>query len=149
MTKFSLGDVRITTRVREDFLGEAFFSTLHEAGHALYEQGIDTAHEGTPLGEGPPRGSMRASLAPGRTWSGAAVVSGNLSIPGSRRNFRISCRALRLIASTRAINKVERSLIRTDADEVTYNLHVMLRFRFELALLEGTLAVRESPRGLA
>ena len=52
MTKFSLGDVRITTRVKEDFLGETLFSKMHEAGHAMYEQGIDMAYEGTPLGRG-------------------------------------------------------------------------------------------------
>ena len=76
MTKFSLGDVRITTRAREDDLSEALFSTMHEAGHALYEQGINRTYEGTPLANG--------------TSSGVVAASGSFSIPNFRRCFRIN-----------------------------------------------------------
>ena len=86
-TKFASGDVRITTRVRENDLGEALFATLHEAGHALYEQGIDAGLEGTPLGRGHRPASTRASRGCGRTWSGAAAASGSTSIRALRQAF--------------------------------------------------------------
>ena len=145
MTKFSLGDVRITTRVREDFLGEALFSTLHEAGHALYEQGIARAYEGTPLGGGASSGVHESQS---RTWEnlvGRSRGFWEFFYPRLQAEFPDQLQGVPLDGFYRAINKVERSLIRTDADEVTYNLHVMLRFDFELALLEGSLAVRDLP----
>ncbi len=145
MTKFSLGDVRITTRVREDFLGEALFSTLHEAGHALYEQGIDRTYEATPLGGGTSSGVHESQS---RTWEnlvGRSRGFWEFFYPRLQAEFPDQLQGVPLDRFYRAINKVERSLIRTDADEVTYNLHVMLRFDLELALLEGTLAVRDLP----
>ena len=85
MTEFALGDVRITTRVRENDLGEALFSTVHEAGHALYEQHIDPELDGTPLGQGRLGAACtRASRASGRTSSGAGRSSG----PGPTRDFK-------------------------------------------------------------
>jgi carboxypeptidase Taq len=145
MTKFSLGDVRITTRVKEKFFGEALFSSIHEAGHALYEQGIDRAYEGTPLGVGTSSGVHESQS---RTWENLVGRSRDFwefFYPKLQDEFPIRLQDVSFDRFYRAINKVERSLIRTDADEVTYNLHVMLRFDFELALLEGTLAVRDLP----
>lgn len=144
MTKFSLGDVRITTRVREDDLGEALFSTLHEAGHALYEQGINGAYEGTPLANGTSSGVHESQS---RLWENIV----GRSRPCWQHWYPVLQAAHPPLAGVpldtfyRAINKVERSLIRTDADEVTYNLHVMIRFDLELQLLEGSLAVRDLP----
>lgn len=145
MTKFSLGDVRITTRVREDDLADALFSTLHECGHALYEQGIDPAYEGTPLANGTSSGVHESQS---RLWEN--VVGRSLGFwehffPKLQKAFPEQLKGVSLEAFYRAINKVERSLIRTDADEVTYNLHVMLRFEFELAMLEGSLEVKDLP----
>ena len=144
-TKFSDGDVRITTRVRENDLGEALFSCLHEAGHALYEQGVSSALVGTPLGHGVSAGVHESQS---RLWENIVGRSRGFwehFYPVIRSAFPDQLGAVPLDTFYRAINKVQRSLIRTDADEVTYNLHVMLRFDLESELLEGRLAVKDLP----
>ncbi len=143
MTKFSLGDVRITTRVQEHDLGDALFSTLHESGHAMYEQGIDMAYEGTPLASGTSAGVHESQS---RLWENIVGRSRGFwehFYPKLQQIFPDQLKGVSLDTFYRAINKVQRSLIRVDADEVTYNLHVMIRFDFELDLLDGTLAVRD------
>lgn len=145
MTKFSLGDVRITTRVKENDLMDALFSTLHEAGHAMYEQGINMDYEGTPLANGTSAGVHESQS---RTWEnivGRSRPFWEHYYPKLQATFPEQLKGVSLDEFHRAINKVQRSLIRTDADEVTYNLHVMLRFDLELALLEGALEVRHLP----
>jgi carboxypeptidase Taq len=144
-SKFASGDVRITTRVKENDLGEALFSTLHEAGHALYEQGVDPALDDTGLGHGTSAGVHESQS---RLWENVVGRSRGFweyFYPALRDAFPEHFRDVPLETFYRAINKVERSLIRTDADEVTYNLHVMLRFDLELDLLEGRLAVKDLP----
>jgi carboxypeptidase Taq len=144
-TKFSVGDVRITTRVKEHDLGEGLFSTLHEAGHAMYEQGVSPAFEGTPLCGGTSAGVHESQS---RLWEnlvGRSRPFWEHYYPQLQESFAGQLGAVPLERFYRAINKVQRSLIRTDADEVTYNLHVMIRFDLELALLEGSLAVRDLP----
>lgn len=143
--RFSHGDVRITTRVKEDYLGETLFSNIHESGHAMYEQGGDMALEGTPLAGGTSAGVHESQS---RLWEN--VVGRSLGFweyfyPKLQAAFPKQLHGVPLEAFYRAVNKVEKSLIRTDADEVTYNLHVMLRFDFELQLLEGKLEVRDLP----
>ncbi len=143
--KFSIGDVRITTRFKENYLPDALFSTLHEAGHAMYEQGLNPAYEGTPLARGTSSGVHESQS---RTWEnlvGRSLAFWDYFYPPLQMAFPEQLKDVTLDEFYRAINKVERSLIRTDADEVTYNLHVMLRFDFELALLEGKLAVADLP----
>jgi carboxypeptidase Taq len=145
-TRFAAGDVRITTRIRADDLGEALFSTLHEAGHAMYEQGVDAALDGTPLGSGVSAGVHESQS---RLWENVVGRSRRFweyLYPHLGRTFPEPFGQVPLDAFYRAINKVQRSLIRTDADEVTYNLHVMLRFDLELQLLEGTLRVKDLPQ---
>ncbi len=145
MTKFSLGDVRITTRVKENDLSEALFSTLHEAGHAMYEQGIRLDFEGTPLGVGTSSGVHESQS---RLWENIVGRSRGFwqhYYPQLQAVFSSQLGQVDLDTFYRAINKVQPSLIRTDADEVTYNLHVMIRFDLELQLLEGTLAVKDLP----
>jgi carboxypeptidase Taq len=145
MTKFSLGDVRITTRVKERDLSDALFSTMHEAGHALYEQGIRMNLEGTPLAGGTSSGVHESQS---RTWENLVGRSRNFwtfFYPQLQAAFPEQLESVPFETFYRAINKVEPSLIRVDADEVTYNLHVMIRFDFETALLEGTLAIRDLP----
>jgi len=145
MTKFSLGDVRITTRVREDEVTDALFSTLHESGHAMYEQGIRMDFEGTPLANGASAGVHESQS---RLWEnvvGRSRAFWTHFFPKLQAAFPKQLASVPLDTFYRAINKVERSLIRTDADEVTYNLHVMLRFDLELDLLEGRLAVKDLP----
>ena len=144
-TGFSIGDVRITTRVKENNLGEALFSTMHEAGHALYEQGIHRDFEGTPLAQGTSAGVHESQS---RLWEnlvGRSRGFWKFFYPKLQAVFPDQLGSVSLETFYRAINKVECSLIRTDADEVTYNLHIMQRFDFELDLLEGRLAVRDLP----
>ena len=145
MTKFSLGDVRITTRVREHDFTDSLFSTLHECGHALYEQGIRRELEGTPLANGASAGVHESQS---RLWEnlvGRGRSFWTHQYAALQQAFPEALKSVPVETFYRAINKVERSLIRTDADEVTYNLHVMLRFDLELDLLEGRLAIRDLP----
>jgi carboxypeptidase Taq len=131
--------------VNERDLGDALFSTLHEAGHAMYEQGVSPSLEGTPLGRGTSAGVHESQS---RLWENVVARS-----EGFWRHYYLQLQqvfpsqlgSVPLSTFHRAINKVSRSLIRTDADEVTYNLHVMLRFDIELRLLEGTLRVKDIP----
>jgi carboxypeptidase Taq len=144
-TTFSIGDVRITTRVNEQDLGDCLFSILHEAGHAMYEQGGRPELEGLPIMGGASAGVHESQS---RTWENIVGRSRGFwehFYPELQKTFPGQLKGVPLDAFYRAINKVQRSLIRTDADEVTYNLHVMVRFDFELALLEGALAVRDLP----
>lgn len=145
MTKFSLGDVRITTRVKEDYLGDCVFSLIHEAGHAMYEQGIRFELEGTPLANGTSAGVHESQS---RLWENIVGRSRGFweyFFPELQKTFPTQLNKVSLNEFYQAINRVEKSLIRTEADEVTYNLHVMLRFDLELQLLEGSLSVRDLP----
>jgi carboxypeptidase Taq len=145
MTKFSLGDVRITTRVRTDDLSEALFSTLHEAGHAIYEQNIAVSLEGSPLGHGASAGVHESQSRLWENMVGRSREFWKAFYPSLQKLFPGQLGATPLDVFYRAINKVERSLIRTNADEVTYGLHVIMRFDFELDLLEGKLAALDLP----
>ncbi|HEY1014282.1 MAG TPA: carboxypeptidase M32 [Herpetosiphonaceae bacterium] len=143
MTKFSLGDVRITTRVDEHDLSSCLFSTLHESGHAMYEQGINQEFEGLPLGQGASSGVHESQS---RLWEnlvGRSRPFWSHFYPKLQAVFPEQLGKVELDTFYRAVNKVERTLVRTEADELTYNLHVILRFEFELDLLEGRLAVRD------
>jgi carboxypeptidase Taq len=145
MIKLGRGDVRITSRYRDDDLSEGLFSTLHEAGHAMYEQGIDDALEGTPLYHGTTAGVHESQS---RLWEnlvGRSLPFWRYWYAGLKRTFPRALDGVDVDTFYGAINKVTPSLVRTGADEVTYNLHVMLRFDFELALLEGKLAVADLP----
>jgi carboxypeptidase Taq len=115
---------------------------LHEAGHALYEQGIDPELEGTPLGRG---ASIGVHESQSRLWENVVGRGRNFwqhFYPLLQGVFPDQLRNVPFETFYRAINRVERSLIRTDADEVTYNLHIMLRFELELELLEDRLRAK-------
>jgi carboxypeptidase Taq len=144
-TKFSSGDVRITTRFDQDGIGRALFSTIHESGHAMYEQGVAAALAGTPLGAGASAGVHESQS---RLWENVVARGRGFwehFYPALQAAFPDSFHNVAPETFYRAINTVRRSLIRTDADEVTYNLHVMMRFDLELDLLEGHLAVKDLP----
>lgn len=144
-TKFSGGDVRITTRVREHDLGDALFSTIHECGHAMYEQGGNPAFDATPLEGGTSSGVHESQS---RLWEnlvGRSVDFWQFYYPRLQQVFPEQLSRVPLETFHRAINKVQRSLIRTDADELTYNLHVMIRFGLEADMLEGRLAIKDLP----
>ena len=145
MINFSTGDVRITTRVYKEDLSQALFSSIHEMGHALYEQGINPEFEGTPLSGGTSAGVHESQS---RLWEnlvGRSLGFWQFFYPQLQAFFPSQLGNVSLDTFYRAINKVKRSLIRTDADEITYNLHVMIRFDLELQMLEGSLAVRDLP----
>ena len=144
-TRFSSGDVRITTRVRKDDICEAFFSTLHEAGHALYEQGVSEDLDGTPLGCGASAGLHESQARLWENFVGRSYPFWEYWFPVLRKTFPGSYDNVSLDDFYAAINRVERSLIRTDADEVTYNLHIVMRFDLELEMLVGQLNVKDLP----
>jgi carboxypeptidase Taq len=144
-TSFSRNDVRITTRFEADFLNPALFGTLHETGHALYEQGIGESIDGTPLGHG---GSLALHESQSRMWENVVGRSRPFwqhFYPSLQETFPDQLGSVDLDTFYRAINKVEPSYVRVEADEVTYNLHIMLRFEMELALLDGSLSVKDAP----
>jgi carboxypeptidase Taq len=145
MTNFSIDDVRITTRVYETDLGQGLFSTIHEMGHAFYELGNPPEFERSPLAGGVSSGLHESQS---RLWEnlvGRSRPFWTYFYPQLQTTFPTQLQDVSLETFYRAINRVSRSLIRTDADEVTYNLHVMIRFDLELALLEGKLTVRDLP----
>jgi carboxypeptidase Taq len=118
---------------------------MHEAGHAMYEQGIDMSYEGMPIGGGTSAGVHESQS---RLWENIVGRSRSFweyMYPQIQAHFPERLGEVSLDTFYAAINKVQKSLIRTDADEVTYNLHVMLRFDFELQLLEGSLSIRDLP----
>lgn len=144
-TSFSVDDVRITTRVKENYLGDCLFSVFHEAGHAFYELGCDPAYEGTSLQGGASAGVHESQS---RTWEnivGRSRPFWEYYYPHLQEIFPMQLKDVSVEQFYRAVNKAEPSLIRTEADEVTYNLHPMIRFDLELALLEGSLEVKDLP----
>ena len=142
---FSINDTRITTRVREDDISDCLFSAIHEAGHAMHFQGINPAYEASPLVFSY---SSSVGESQSRTWEnlvGRSRAFWNHYYPRLQAYFPDQFNDVPLETFYRAINQVQPSLIRTDADEVTYNLHPMIRFDLELELLEGSLAVKDLP----
>jgi carboxypeptidase Taq len=137
--------VRITTRFEKDFLQPALFGTMHEAGHAMYEQGINHLYARTPLGTGV---SMGVHESQSRLWEnliGRSRAFWNFFYPRLQSVFPDALGDTDFEAFYRAVNTVAPSLIRVEADEVTYNLHTLLRFELEVALLDGTLSIAELP----
>ena len=145
-TGFGTGDIRITTRFDPEFLNTALFSTMHEAGHAMYEQGVDPKLDRTSLATGTSLGIHESQS---RMWENLVGRSkGFWSAYFSRLQefFPGQLGDVDLGDFYRMINKVERSLIRVEADEATYDLHIMLRFELEISLMDGSLAVKDLPQ---
>jgi carboxypeptidase Taq len=139
------GDCRITTRFDERDFGDALFSILHEVGHGLYEQGLDEAHHGTPMGEAV---SLGVHESQSRLWENAVGRSRafwTYWFPMARRIFHEALANVTLDEFHAAVNHVAPSLIRVQADEATYNLHIIVRFELERDLLSGTLPVADLP----
>ena len=144
-TSFSVDDVRITTRVDEQFLPTALFGTLHECGHALYEQGVSQKLERSPLASG---ASLGVHESQSRLWEnlvGRSRSFWKFFFPHLQQAFPQNLQDVSLESFYRSINRVEPSLIRVEADEVTYNLHILLRFELESDLVEGRLALADLP----
>ena len=144
-TAFSVNDVRITTRYEDDNPLATLFSTMHEAGHAMYEQGINPAYERTPLAGGT---SLAVHESQSRMWEnlvGRSLPFWEHFYPSLKKLFPSQFDGVSLKTFYKAINKVEPSLIRVNADEATYNLHIMLRLELEIGMVEGTIEVKDLP----
>jgi carboxypeptidase Taq len=138
------GDVRITTRYNERDFGDAFFSILHEAGHGMYEQGLPREHFGLPTGEAVSLGIHESQSRMWENQVGRSRAFWEHVLPRAKQAFPALADAP-LDAFYAAINEVQPSLIRVDADEVTYNLHILIRFELERALVEDDLQVADLP----
>ncbi len=144
-TSFHPTDVRVTTRVHEYDLPSCLFSCIHEGGHGLYDQGLDPQHFGTPLGESVSLGIHESQS---RMWENCVGRSRSFwryFYPLLQATFHHQLRAVDLEQFYRVINRVKPSLIRVEADELTYNLHIMLRFEIEQDLIEGRTKPEELP----
>jgi carboxypeptidase Taq len=151
---FTRQDVRITTRYHRTYFPMAFYGILHETGHALYEQGVDPALTRTALtidflGKYPVGGtSYGAHESQSRLWEnqiGRSRAFWQAHFDRMKTYFPEQVRGADPELMYRAVNRVRPSLIRVEADEVTYNLHIMLRVEIELGLIEGTIRVKDLP----
>lgn len=136
------GDVRLTTRYREDDWLNAVFSTLHEGGHGLYEQGLPDEEWGTPLGEAV---SLAIHESQSRFWEnrvGRSRPYWEHALPIAKEMLGAPVAEETVDTVLTRVNAVERSFIRVEADELTYNLHILLRFQIEEALFSGALDVK-------
>jgi carboxypeptidase Taq len=139
------GDTRITTRYDEHQFGDAFFGILHEVGHALYEQGLPGKHFGTPIGAAV---SMGVHESQSRLWENAVGRSRafwTYWFPLASRVFHQALHDVDLDRFLIAINNVAPTSIRVQADEVTYNLHIIVRFELEMAMLNDQIATSDLP----
>jgi carboxypeptidase Taq len=139
------GDVRVTTRYDEHDFRTAIFGTIHEGGHALYEQNIDPAFALTPLAEGT---SMGIHESQSLFWENFIGRSEAFWKSQYKSFLSFAPEAFQMIEQSdfyRAINEVKPSYIRIEADELTYSLHIIIRYELEKALIEGTLKVKDLP----
>lgn len=138
-------DCRITTRYDEHFFNAGFFGILHEAGHGIYDQGLRSEQYGLPMGEAV---SMGIHESQSRLWEilvGRSLPYWKHMYGSARRAFPEALRDVTLGRFFFAVNDVRPSLIRVEADEFTYNLHILIRFELEQALISGDLAVADLP----
>lgn len=144
-TNFNNSDVRVTTRIDENDLTNMIWSCIHEGGHALYEQGLPADEYGLPLGE---YCSLSIHESQSRLWEnciGRGLSFWKKNYPALKKNFPHQLKNIPLEIFYKGINKVQPSLIRTEADELTYHFHVMIRYELEKKLIEGSLATRDIP----
>ena len=144
-TTFSVDDTRITNRYELDNPLATLFSAMHEVGHAMYEQGSNPAYERTPLAGGT---SLAVHESQSRMWEnlvGRSLPFWEHFFPQIKKVFPTQLDGVSAKSFYKAINKVEPSFIRVNADEATYNLHVMLRLEMEIGMVEGKFAVKDLP----
>lgn len=144
-TSFGSTDVRVTTRVDENDFGNMMWSCIHEGGHALYEQGLPDNEYGLPLGE---YCSLSIHESQSRLWEnciGRSLPFWGNHFPLLQKLFPEQFKNITVSQFYAAINKVQPSLIRTEADELTYHFHVMIRYEIEKLLIEGSIAANDIP----
>ena len=144
-TSFSVNDVRITTRVNENFLNPCLFATMHESGHALYELGVSSELEGLPLARGASSGVHESQSRLFENLIGRSRAFSSHLFPILQKHFPAQLGGADIDTYYRAINKVQPTYIRVEADEVSYNLHIILRFEIELGVLNGDIAIKDLP----
>jgi carboxypeptidase Taq len=142
---FSSQDVRLTTRIDENDFTNMLWSCIHEGGHGLYEQGLPNEEYGMPLGE---YCSLSIHESQSRLWEncigrGKPFWEHNYSL--LQNKFPAQFNKVTIDQFYKAINKVQPSLIRTEADEITYHFHVMIRYEIEKLLIEGTIVAKDIP----
>lgn len=144
-TEFDRTDVRVTTRVHPDKLMDGFSSTIHEGGHALYEQGLDPEWAGTPLGASCSLGIHESQS---RLWEKLVGMSRpfwQAMYPRFQERFPDQLGGVSLDEFYADINRVAPSLIRVEADELTYNLHILIRFELEMMMINSEVDVMDLP----
>ncbi|MFI5154337.1 MAG: carboxypeptidase M32 [Chitinophagales bacterium] len=144
-TSFNCHDVRITTRIDEQNFGQMTWSCIHETGHALYEQGLPESEYGLPSGE---FASLGIHESQSRLWEnnvGRSLDFWTHHYPRLQSVFPAQLGQVSLADFYKGINKIEPSLIRTAADELTYHFHVMIRYELEKLLISGELPVSDIP----
>lgn len=144
-TSFSPQDVRITTRIDENDFGNMTWSCIHEVGHALYEQGLPIEHYGLPLSEAC---SYSIHESQSRLWEnnvGRSRIFWQHYYPQLQQHFPAQFDGVSLDQFYKGINKVQPSLVRTEADEISYHFHVFIRYELEKRLIEGSLQASEIP----
>lgn len=144
-TSFSRDDARITTRYYPDFLNPFLFGTLHESGHAMYEQGTGPELARTPLARGTSAGIHESQSRLFENLVGRSRGYWQRHFAHLQAAFPEALGEVDTEQFYRAINKVQPSFIRVEADELTYNMHIILRFELEQALINGDLAVADLP----
>ena len=144
-TSFNNSDVRVTTRIDENNFSNMTWSCIHEGGHALYEQGLPSEEYGLPLGEAC---SLSIHESQSRLWENCV----GRGLPFWQHNFSLlqsffpkQLENISVEQFYKAINKVQPSLIRTEADELTYHFHVMIRYEIEKMLIEGSISTKDIP----
>jgi carboxypeptidase Taq len=144
-TSFSVNDVRITNRFEAGSPLATLFSAMHEAGHAMYEQGINPAYERTSLSHGT---SLAVHESQSRMWEnlvGRSLPFWEFFYSKLKKIFPAQLEGVGLKNFYKAINKVQPSMIRVNADEATYNLHIMLRLELEMAMVAGKISLKDLP----
>lgn len=144
-TSFSVNDVRITNRYETSNPLATLFSAMHEAGHAMYEQGGNPAYDRTPLAKGV---SSAVHESQSRMWEnlvGRSLPFWEHFFPLLKKTFPAQLDGVSAKSFYKAINKVEPTFIRVNADEATYNLHIMLRLELEIAMIDGRVAIKDLP----
>lgn len=145
-TTIGPGDVRITTRYNPNHFGQAFFGIMHESGHGIYEQGLDPERYGTPGGDSVSLGIHESQSRMWENMVGRSIAFWKHLFPEAQRVFPEALGKAKLDDFHFAINEVKPSFIRVEADEVTYNLHIMVRFEIEQAFFSGDLAPKDIPK---
>jgi carboxypeptidase Taq len=144
-TSIGPGDVRITTRYNPKHFGQAFFGILHEAGHGIYEQGLDPERYGTPGGDSVSLGIHESQSRMWENLVGRSRSFWKYFFPKAQRIYPEALGDVKFEDFYFAINEVVPSFIRVEADEVTYNLHILVRFEIEQAFFSGDLLPKDVP----